>query len=142
MCDYKATANAAPSQFGRHAYGLGYHRRAAWYMEGLEVVTNNKPLHYWFCNQEVKAPYLTSVCELDFVALEAGRDENELAADTFARCLDTGDWPGYRNRLTPDRDRAFRESLPTWALMEIDRRLGRDVLSWSAPKRINDEGGK
>lgn len=121
--DYKATANADPERFGKHAYDMGYHRRAAWYLEGSEILFGTRPDHYWFCNQEVRAPYLTSVIELDRQALEAGRLENDLAAERFADCLKTDDWPGYRHPNKPDRDLAFQVSLPNWAYTRMDERI-------------------
>lgn len=116
LCDYKTTANANPTKFGRHAYNLGYHRRAAWYLDGYAAITGRTPDHYWFINQEMEPPYLTSVVELDMTALEAGRMENERAARLFAKCLDADHWPGYCD------NRAVRVPLPTYALMEIDGR--------------------
>lgn len=139
MCDYKATANAAPSNFGRHAYNMGYHRRAAWYLEGVQAVFGKKPAHYWFCSQETKSPFLTAVVELDHQALEAGQDENDHAAATFARCLETDDWYGYRDRDHLDADRAFRVGLPTYAYMQIDERLGRNSREWPAPRADQHE---
>jgi hypothetical protein len=132
--DYKATANAAPSNFGRHAHNMGYYRRAAWYLEGAQVIFGKRPDHYWFCNQEVKSPYLTSVVELDHQALEAGQDENDYAAGIFARCLETGEWYGYRDRDHTEADRAFRVGMPPYAYMQIDERLGRDGRQWPAPR--------
>lgn len=136
LCDYKATANAAPSNFGKHAYSMGYYRRCAWYLEGVEAVTGKRPAHYWFCNQETKAPYLTSVVELDYQAIEAGQDENDYAAGIFAGCLETGEWYGYRDRDHLDVDRAFRVGLPNFAYMQIDERLGRQA---AAPKAKQHE---
>ena len=124
MNDYKATANADPAQFGKHAYSMGYHRRAAWYLDGAKEVFGAEPDHYWFCNQETKAPYLTAVVELDMSALEAGRAENERAAALFDRCLRTGDWFGYRHPNALDRDLAFQVGLPPWAHMQIEERTG------------------
>lgn len=121
--DYKATANASPEKFGKHAYDMGYHRRAAWYLEGATQLLGKTPDHYWFVNQEVKAPYLTSVIELDMQALQAGQDENDKAAEIFARCLQTDDWYGYRHRDEPGRDLAFRVGLPPYAYMQIDGRI-------------------
>lgn len=134
--DYKATANANPDNFGRHAYNMGYHRRAAWYMEGMEAIFGRRPDHYWFVSQEIKSPYLTAVCELDWQALEAGQDENNHAAAIFAECMKSGDWPGYRDREHPTVDRAFRKGLPTYAYMQIDERLGRERRQWPAQERV------
>lgn len=117
LCDYKATTDANPEQFGRHAYNLGYHRRAAWYLDGYAKITGRMPAHYWFVNQEITPPYLTSVVELDMSAIEAGRMENDRAAERFARCLTRDHWPGYNDI------RAVRVSLPAYALMQIDGRL-------------------
>lgn len=122
LCDYKATANADPQQFGKHAYAMGYYRRAAWYLDGAEVVYGKRPDHYWFVSQETRAPYLTAVVELDMQALDAGRAENDRAAELFDRCLQTGDWFGYRHPHDQTRDLAFQVGLPTWAYMHIDER--------------------
>lgn len=122
MNDYKATQNANPEDFPRHAYQMGYHRRAAWYLEGAEIVFGKRPRNYWFVNQETSAPYLTSVVELDSQSLDAGKFENDRAADLFARCLESGEWFGYRQTNNLERDLAFRVSLPHWALMQIDQR--------------------
>lgn len=133
--DYKATANADPTQFGRHAYNMGYHRRAAWYLEGAEILFGKRPDHYWFCNQETKAPYLTAVVELDWQALEDGKAENDHAAGIFYRCMESGDWYGYRHSDALDRDRAFQIPLPPYASAQIDERLRRDSRAW--PSAVN-----
>ncbi len=122
ICDYKTTSNADPTQFGRHAYNMGYHRRAAWYLEGFYAITGKRPAHYWFCNQEIKAPYLKAVCELTMTAIEAGKIENDIAAGIFDRCLKTGDWHGYRHKSEPTRDLAFQADIPSWAYQSIDAR--------------------
>ena len=84
---------------------------------------DREPANYWFLNQETKAPYLVSVCELDLNALEAGREENARAAEIFDRCLQRGQWPGYRHKDDPDHDRAFRVGLPNYALAKIEQRI-------------------
>jgi hypothetical protein len=122
--DHKATADANPEAFGRHAATMKYYRRAAWYLEGAEIVFGKRFDHYWFINQEMKAPYLTSVIELDESALEAGRLENERAARMFVRCLEREEWPGYRHPDQPDKDLAFKSGLPNYAYTTIDQRLG------------------
>jgi hypothetical protein len=123
ICDYKATANADPNKFGKHAYDMGYHRSAAWYLDGCRAVLGAEPSHYWFVNQEVKRPYLISVTELDQESIQAGRIENDKASAIFARCLESGDWHGYRHPEDPSRDLAFRVSLPNWAYTQIDTRI-------------------
>ncbi len=118
--DYKATTDANPENFGRHAYQMGYHRRAAWYLEGARNALGINPQNYWFVNQETKAPYLTSVVSLDVNAIEAGYAQNERGAFLFDRCLKSGDWPGYRHRDALDQDKAFQVGLPTYAYMQME----------------------
>lgn len=130
--DYKATGNANPEEFGRHADNMKYYRRAAWYLEGAEILFGKRPEHYWFINQEIKAPYLTSVVDLDIQSIEAGQAENDAASATFARCLATGDWYGYRDPEHLDVDRAFRVGLPSYSFAKIDERLGRSNRAWPA----------
>ncbi len=120
--DYKATADANPEKFGKHAHDMGYHRRAAWYLEGCETLFGRMPDHYWFCNQEIKPPFLTSIVELDYQALEAGKMENNRAAGIFNACLKSGDWYGYRHPSDLTRDLAFQVGLPNWAYTQIDSR--------------------
>lgn len=122
LSDYKATANADPTQFGRHAFQMSYHRRAAWYLEGAEIVLGKRPDKYWFANQEVKAPFLTSAVELGISALEAGQKENDRAAAIFAKCLARDEWPGYRHPDMPDADASFTVEMPNYAMMQIDER--------------------
>jgi hypothetical protein len=122
MNDYKATATANPAQFGKHAYAMGYHRRAAWYLEGAQILFGVKPAHYWFVNQENDSPYLTTVVELDHNSIEAGQQENDRAAKIFARCLEAGEWPGYRHADEPNRDLAFQVGIPNWAYIQMDER--------------------
>jgi hypothetical protein len=118
LADYKATANADPRRFDKHAVDLGYHRRAAWYLDGARILLGEEPAHYWFVNQEVSVPHLVSVCELDAEALEIGRMENAKACARFARCLESGEWWGYRHADDETHDRSFTVSLPKWKVYQ------------------------
>ncbi|MDE2101582.1 MAG: PD-(D/E)XK nuclease-like domain-containing protein [Patescibacteria group bacterium] len=124
VVDYKATTDANPEAFGRHAYNLGYHRRAAFYLEGVRQALGFSPQAYWFVNQETKPPYLTTVISLDTNAIEAGAAQNERAAMMFDRCLKTGEWPGYRHRDALDQDKPFQVGLPTYAYMAMEIQEG------------------
>ena len=119
LADYKATANANPNRFDRHALDMGYHRRAAWYLDGARILMDGEPDHYWFINQEVSPPHLVSVVELDSDALEIGRIENEKACERFARCLESGNWFGYRHEADDSTDRTFTVGLPTWKVRQV-----------------------
>ena len=44
---------------------------------------------------EKDPPHLTAVYTLDDIAAHAGRRDYRAALDTFVRCTETGEWPGY-----------------------------------------------
>lgn len=119
--DLKTAASANPAKWRDQAYRLGYHARAAWYIEGGEAALGFRPEEYWFVVVEKEPPWLVSVIALDEAALEWGRIVNRRACELFARCAQSGDWPGYRE---PDakKDRAFRIGLPPWALYQLQDR--------------------
>lgn len=124
LLDYKAMESANPREFGQQAWRFKWHRRAAWYLDTFRQATGAEPKDYWFVVQSKKKPYLATINSLDFVDLDKGRRDCERACEIFAECLsrgtDSSAWPGYRTAAAPDRDTAFRSSLPAFAHQAID----------------------
>lgn len=109
ILDVKTVGRSAhPESFARDAATYGYHVQAAFYSDGWAAITGDTPR---FLNVvvEIDAPHLVSVVELDSDAIEAGRARYADALDTYARCVDSGQWPGYTDH-TPTIIR-----LPAWA---------------------------
>ena len=109
IVDLKTTGTtASPDRFGASAASYGYHLQAAFYLDGYEQITGHRAR---FLNVlvETAAPHFVAVVELDDEALDVGRAKYRDALDIYARCRESGDWPGY----TP----TFTEvvSLPRWA---------------------------
>src|SRR5207237_1068569 len=102
LIDLKSAASANPLVWRDQAYRLGYHARAAWYLDGAEAVTGQRPDEYWFVVVEKEPPYLVSVIAFDEAALDWGRAVNHRACALFARAVAVGEWPGYRD---PGADR-------------------------------------
>lgn len=121
LVDLKTAASANPRKWRDQAYRLGYHARAAWYLDGAEAVLGRRPEEYWFVVVEKEPPWLVSVIALDETAIEFGRMVNRRACDLFARAMASGDWPGYREPGIR-HDRAFRLSLPPWAIWQLQDR--------------------
>jgi hypothetical protein len=121
LVDLKTAASANPRVWRDHAYRLGHHARAAWYLDGAESILGRRPDDHWFVVVEKEPPYLVSVIAFDDAALEWGRMINRRACELFARSLDRGDWPGYRDP-GGTRDRAFRIGLPPWAIFQLQDR--------------------
>ncbi|MCX5201087.1 PD-(D/E)XK nuclease-like domain-containing protein [Streptomyces sp. NBC_00237] len=107
--DYKTCRSAEPAALARAVEEYGYHQQADWYRAGARALgLADADAAFVFVCQEKAAPYLVTVVELDAAALRIGAAKNRRAIDTFARCVETGHWPGYAD------DIAYL-SLPVWA---------------------------
>ena len=117
LVDYKTSVSADPREFGRRMLDYGYHQQAAWYLDGVQAVTGERPERFAFVVQEKTPPYLVSVCWVDADAIEIGRELNRFAIGIFAHCLRSGEWPGYRESPTAGPS-GFTVALPGWAVIE------------------------
>ena len=109
ILDPKTTGrSASPRSFARDAANFGYHIQDAFYLDGYEAITGERPR---FLNivVETDPPHFVSVVELDQEAIDAGRTRYRDAIDIYARCRETGVWPGYTETF------AETISLPRWA---------------------------
>jgi hypothetical protein len=115
LVDLKTTVDANPSTFGKTAHNFGYHQSAAHYIDGVKAATGEE-LPFKFVLIEKQAPYLVSVVELDWEAIDYGRQLNDRAKRIYRECSDTGNWPGYP-AVEP-------VELPNYAIYEMDELLG------------------
>ena len=119
LVDLKTTVNADPNEFGKTAHSFGYHQSAAHYIDGGKAATGEE-LPFRFVLVEKTAPYLVSVVELDFEAIDYGRQLNDRAKRIYQECVESGNWPGY-----PATEPI---SLPNYAVYEMDELLGNTDL--------------
>jgi len=117
LIDLKTTVNADPREFGKTAHNFGYHQSAAHYIDGVKAATGEE-LPFTFVLVEKTAPYLVSVVELDWEAIDLGRALNDRAKRIYRECTATGNWPGY--------PAAEPISLPNFAVYETEDLLGID----------------
>lgn len=110
--DLKTTLSAEPDEFARSIAKWQYHCQAAWYIDGLIANGIDDP-RFLFVAVEKTPPYLVSVLELDYEAIEQGRRLNREAIDTYARCVKTETWPAYPDGIT-------LINLPAWALPDME----------------------
>ena len=115
LVDLKTTINADPREFGKIAHNYGYHQSAAHYIDGVKAVTGEELL-FTFVLIEKQAPYLVSVVQLDWEAIELGRALNDRAKRIYQECAATNHWPGY-----PPTDPI---ELPTFAVYQTEDLLG------------------
>jgi len=115
LWDLKTTVNADPREFGKTANSYGYHQSNAHYVDGVKAATGEE-LPFGFILVEKTEPYLVSVVELDWEAVNIGRALNDRAKRIFWECTAADHWPGY-----PPSEPI---SLPNWAVYEADELLG------------------
>lgn len=114
--DFKTARSADPTSFAKSAASYGYALQAFWYIDGAVALgLHDDPAFVHIC-QEKTPPYLVSVVELDREALRMGAEKARKAREIFARCTESGVWPGYP-------DDVVLVSLPTWASYAHDEEM-------------------
>jgi len=113
MADLKTTADARASEFARRVGQFGYHAGEAiytdtWRAAGADLVA------FVFIVIEPKPPYAAQVFELAPDAVDEGRVIIRKALDSWARCAERGEWPGYPAEIVPLdlRKWDYRETTP------------------------------
>jgi hypothetical protein len=92
--DLKTTYNADTGSFGRSAAKFGYATQQAWYEDAARSIGITEP-KFLFVVVEKEPPHLVNVIALDQYDVELGRQMNRRALDTYRRCVEADDWPGY-----------------------------------------------
>lgn len=114
--DYKTTSkSAAPAAWSKSMLTSGFDIQAAMYMRG----TGAK--RFRFLVQETFEPYAVQTFELAPDALALANRKIDWALDTWKRCLEADEWPGYPARTA-------YVTLPPWAEQQWFDREARDDL--------------
>lgn len=112
--DYKTCRSAAPADLAKAIHEHGYHQQDDWYRAGCRALgIGDADTSFVFIFQAKTAPYLVTVVELDLVARKIGAERNRRALETYARCVESGVWPGYDDDI-------HLLSLPVWAERQHD----------------------
>jgi exodeoxyribonuclease VIII len=103
--DVKTTKDA--KNFSKSIIEYGYHRQAAYYLDGLTAVTGEVYDEFvWIC-VEVEAPYLCALYKADKTMLEIGRQEYQSDLLQFAESKAKNEWLGLPTTVETI-------SLPSW----------------------------
>ncbi|MFF7293166.1 PD-(D/E)XK nuclease-like domain-containing protein [Microbacterium sp. NPDC008134] len=98
ILDLKTTGDDASEEaFGKAIFRLGYDVQLAHYEHLYHLITG-ETLPYLWVVVESSAPFLTNVFRLGDDELLMARRRAREARERYARGLETGKWPGYRNR--------------------------------------------
>ena len=112
VVDIKTTTDAGPEAFAREAWGYGYFRQLAWYIDGITDATG-QPHTGAIVAVEKSAPYVAAVYMVPDDAMDIARAENRLALRRLVKATRENVWPGYENLtdLYP----------PEWAIKRHER---------------------
>ena len=104
IIDIKTTADM--SRFRREFYNLRYHVQDAFYSDGYASVFGETPVFVFVVTSTTIdcGRYPTEVFYMPPDVKQAGRDAYQQNLETFAHCIDSGEWPGIHAL-----------SLPSWA---------------------------
>lgn len=111
--DLKTIRSAHPKQCSRSAVDYGYDIQWAAYTRAVGRLAPHLlgavDMIFLFC--EIEPPYAVTPARPDGMMRELGAARWERAATTWAKCLRSGEWPGYASDVMP-------LTVPGWALME------------------------
>jgi hypothetical protein len=108
IVDIKTSVDASPGSFSRSVAKYRYHVQDPFYSDGMSL-NGFKPKGFAFIVVEKTPPHPVGVYFLPLDAKEQGRKEISRNLKEYAKCLETGKWPGYV-------DETLHEiSLPPWA---------------------------
>jgi hypothetical protein len=94
--DLKTTAKSASVDgFTRTVAAYGYDVQQEFYLRALTAATGSPRIPFVFIVVETEAPHLVAVHELDIEWRQMGEAKVKRALETYARCIETGVWPGY-----------------------------------------------
>lgn len=120
--DVKTAATANPALLERQFWKLGYFMQAAWYMDLIIALGISENPVFRFVVVEKDPPHVVTVVRYDADAITEGRRQNRLAVDTYLRCRDRNEWPGYVQGEA-------ELSLPRWVARDIAELEMDDVRS-------------
>lgn len=95
ISDYKTARTVEPRALARAFYDHGYHQQEDWYLDGVRSLGLDDDPQFVFICQEKTAPYLVTVADLSDDAKRVGRARNKWARETYAQCVESGEWPPF-----------------------------------------------
>lgn len=111
--DLKTADSACPEKFRKAAMDYGYHRQAAWYLDGIRECGLDEDPAFLFVVIEKAPPHIVQVIELKEQSLHIGRNLNYQARAIYAECIRTNHWPTYSQGVE-------QIDLPDWYMRQHD----------------------
>lgn len=115
--DLKKAARPGPFPFGRQAGNLGYHVQCAFYERAL-VESRGGSWPCWLLVVEPVPPFDIIPYRVEGDTLETGRAEMRRLLNTYAACMQSGEWPGIALATKPDGGGELSLEIPSYLLGE------------------------
>lgn len=93
VVDVKVSADISAHGFARACSTYNYHRRAAFYLDTLKMVSDVKWAHYLFLVVASDLPYEVRAFTLDVDSIELGTEEYLFLMERYAQCREASAWP-------------------------------------------------
>lgn len=100
LVDLKTTTNASPDAVVNSIKDHGYALQGALAGMGMEATLGIKMTDFVLVWIEKSAPYAVSISPVDPEWIYWARRQLRRAIDTFAKCIETNEWPGYQGEAT------------------------------------------
>jgi len=103
ITDIKSSADLVRAdKWRRTVENFWYHLKAAFYVDGYETLTGEKPFFTWLAIEK-SAPYFSKPWQMDTspegLTYRAGQNLYRKALDIWAECLKTNQWPAYGDEV-------------------------------------------
>lgn len=108
LIDLKKTRDASPHGFQRSIVSFGYHRQAAFYLDGMNKITQGGYDVFAFIAVEDAKPYRCEVYTLSPTFVDRGRLEYQMLINIENNCRQRGEWLNYTNPEPTEID------IPRW----------------------------
>lgn len=107
--DLKTASDPSPDAFARQAANLGYHRQAAFYLDGCRhVCDDDTPVKFLFIVVGNDEPYDVWPYLMGEEWIDVGNVENWQALARLKQCFETGVW------LAPEQTQLTALPMPAW----------------------------
>lgn len=96
VADLKSARSVAPADLQKSIHEYGLHQQDDFYRRACrELKIGDRDTSFVFVFVAKTPPYLVTVVELDHEARRIGKERNDRALKVYARCMETGVWPGF-----------------------------------------------
>lgn len=112
IVDLKKARSCSSYLFGKQAFNLGYHVKAAIYRDGIRTLTGMEAKFHWIA-MESKPPYECAVYRATSDILLLGGEECDKLVRMLGECERTQNWP-------PEQEEEEDLILPAYALAQSD----------------------